>query len=61
MDIQGKIIPGTESCLCTGPDARVYLVSSKKSKEESIATAEKVRGRWWEMRSGKLARSNHNT
>lgn len=44
MDIQGTIIPDTENCMCKGPEVRMCLVCSKKSKEESTATMEKVRG-----------------
>lgn len=44
MDIQGKIIPDTENCMCQGPEVRVCLVCSRKGKEESSATIDKVKG-----------------
>ena len=46
VDIQGKIISGTRNYLCKGPETGVCLVCSRKSKEESAARVEKVRGEW---------------
>lgn len=44
MDIEEKIIPDPENCMCKGLEVRVYFTCSRKSKEESVATMEKVRG-----------------